>query len=624
MDKWKLGVRQQLALVVFLSILFAALAISATIYFFNKERAFRDYVRQSEEMAQASAFAFSQAMAADDDILLDALVHELQSRKHLNITEIYAVRSGGRIAAHSRPEEYGKVYKIPELLLQKNAPRLSETLAIGSEFSVVTMLQSNGNSIGALVVKFSTAHIQKRALTEMFWVIGVMVFVLLISGFVVLVWGKMMIARLEVIKERSLAIGRGEWGEPMKVTGADEIAMLAGAFNQMRSDIKELRERDIKSAETITGLNNDLMLQLATVRGLKEQLAEENAALREELRSLHNPGELIGANGSLRQITDQARQLASLPVTILLTGESGTGKELLARYLHEAGNRSKKPFITVNCAALPATLFESELFGHEKGAFTGAVAQKKGKFEIADGGTLLLDEIGEIPLEAQAKLLRVLQLGEVCRIGGDKPLQIDVRVVAATNRNLQEEVRQKRFREDLYYRLKVVELRSPPLRERLDDLPTLVQYFIEQYSKKLRREVIGISPTALERLARHRWPGNIRELENMTARAVALASSKVLGPDDFSFHEDEQKNVIVRSFSGQGTEFEKLLQLFGVTEKELADNGWDRLLERCESICLEAMIAKSRNQKEAAEALGLTQTKLHRLIRKYGISKDMV
>lgn len=623
MNKEKLGVRQQLAISVFLSISIAALLISLTLYFLNKDRAYRDAVRQSEEMIQASALAFSQSMDAGDDVLLDALVHELQSKDQLHITELYVISPDGRIAAHSRPEEYGKTYEAPALLLDKKPVSLSEAIdSGGGTFSVVSLLQARGATLGALVVKFSAAHINRKALSEVLLAAVITIPVLIISGFFVLAWGKRMTRRLDALKERVLAIGQGQWGEPMEVSGNDEISTLTVAFNQMRSDIIGFMEKDRRSAGTITALNRGLTEQLEMVKRLKEQLAEENAALREEIRSRHNPGQIIGSKGSLARLMEQASQLASLPVTVLITGESGTGKELMARYLHEAGSRAKGPFITVNCAAMPATLFESELFGHEKGSFTGALNQKKGKFEIADGGTLFLDEVGEIPIEAQAKLLRALQLGEVSRVGSETSQHVDVRVLAATNRNLIDEVRGKRFRDDLYYRLKVVELRCPALRERLEDLPALVQHFIEQYSRKLGKEVLGVSPSALELLGAYRWPGNIRELENMVARAVALATSKVLGPADFTLQEEGHGLSAGDSGLPEGpADFQKLLRICGITEEELSEKGLEALLEKFEAICLEAKLSKSKSQKEAAEALGLTQTKLHRLLRKYGISK---
>jgi transcriptional regulator with GAF, ATPase, and Fis domain len=430
-----------------------------------------------------------------------------------------------------------------------------------------------------------------------------------------------MVTRLKNLQAKTLAIGRGEWGEPVEVTGTDEISQLIVAFNQMQTDLSQLHAKDQKSAETIEALNRDLTAQLTVVKQLKEQLAEENAALREELRSLHTPGEIIGANGSLRPILDQARQLASLPITVLITGESGTGKELLATFLRETGSRSKCPFIKINCAALPVTLIESELFGHEKGAFTGAIAQKKGKFELAHGGTLFLDEVGELPAEAQAKLLRALQEGEIQRVGGNQPVSVDVRVIAATNRDLSEDVKHGKFREDLYYRLKVVELRCPPLRERLEDLPVLAQHFIEYYSRRLGKQVLGISPSALNALVSYHWPGNIRELENMIARAVALATTQVLGPEDFLSLQVPRPGTKYTEQTNSSSSFERLLNLCGIAPQDLNHDGWEKIQAACEQICLQAMLEKTKKQKEVAKALGLTETKLHRLIRKHGLKK---
>ncbi|MFQ5330305.1 MAG: sigma 54-interacting transcriptional regulator [Thermodesulfobacteriota bacterium] len=618
-----LGLRQQIALVVFISITFATLIISITLYTFNQKRAFTDAVHSSEEMVQAAALSFSQAVAADDEVLLDALLHELQSRKHLYITEAYVVMHDGLIKAHSVPEEYGKKYPSPPLLTGREPSRLSEVTAItGESFSVVSLLQYRGHSLGALVVTFSTSHIFQKALNELFWIIGVTIFVLIIAGLGVFVYGRMIVKRVDALKEKAIGIGRGEWGEPIAVEGSDEISHLTEAFNRMGKDLAELRRKDLKSAERITQLNRELTTQLSRIKGLKEQLAEENTALRSELTLLHKPGEIIGSNGALRQLILQAQQIASLPVTVLITGESGTGKELVARYLHEGGVRSSGRFVTVNCAALPTSLIENELFGHEKGAFTGASSTRRGKFEEADGGTIFLDEIGEIPLEAQSKLLRILQTGELSRVGGSAHISVDVRVIAATNKDLQEEVKLKHFREDLYYRLKVVELTCPPLRERRDDIPALAQHFIDHYSRKLDREVVGISPSALTLLSSYRWPGNIRELENMTARAVALARSKVLGADDFTINQEECAPLQESTRGTETDEFDRLIALCGLSKEELSDEGWEKIIQRCEKICLQTVLNRNRNQKEAATTLGLTQSKLHRLKKKLHIEKS--
>ncbi len=619
----KMGLQRQLATAVFLSVFLAALAICAALFFFNQKRFYQETVRQSKEMIEAASLAFSQAMGDGDEVLLDAFLHELQSRKELYIQEAYVLKPDGRVVAHSRVEEYGKTYAVPELLKEQQPSQLSEVFPENPDaFRVISLLQAKGDTVGALVVVFSTQHLSQKVQSEMFWIVGVTVPILVLSGLGVMVYGRRMVARLRNLQKKALEIGRGEWGEPIEVTGTDEISQLMGAFNQMRADLSLLHAKNQKSAGTIEALNRDLTAQLAVVKQLKEQLAEENAALREELRSLHTPGEIIGANGSLRPILDQARQLASLPITVLITGESGTGKELLAAFLHETGSRSKGPFVKVNCAALPMTLIESELFGHEKGAFTGAVGQKKGKFELAHGGTLFLDEVGELPAEAQAKLLRALQHGEVQRVGGNHPILVDARVIAATNRDLSEEVKQGKFREDLYYRLKVVELRCPPLRERLEDLPVLAQHFIEHYSRRLGKPVLGISPSALKVLAAYHWPGNIRELENLVARAVALATTQVLGPEDFlSLPIPRPETRYVTEQANPSSLFERLLDLCGIAPQDLNHDGWESILAACERICLQAMLEKTKKQKEAANALGLTETKLHRLIRKHGLKK---
>ncbi len=237
---------------------------------------------------------------------------------------------------------------------------------------------------------------------------------------------------------------------------------------------------------------------------------------------------LIGTSSALQQTFQLIDKVADTPSTVLITGESGTGKELVARALHEQSSRKNEAFIKINCAAIPKTLMESELFGYEKGAFTGAVSQKPGRFELADRGTLFLDEIGELPLEMQVKLLRVLQESEFERVGGIKTLHVDVRMIAATNRDLLKEVAQGNFREELYYRLNVVPIGLPPLREREQDIPLLVQHFIGRFNERLRKSITGLTPEAMELLLRHPFPGNIRELENILERTILLAEGPVI------------------------------------------------------------------------------------------------
>jgi len=260
----------------------------------------------------------------------------------------------------------------------------------------------------------------------------------------------------------------------------------------------------------------------------KARLTAQNIYLQEEIKSVHNFDEIIGQSRALTSVLDNVARVAPTDASVLITGETGTGKELVARAIHSHSHRKDKPLIKINCAALPAGLVESELFGHEKGAFTGAIARRVGRFELASGGTIFLDEIGDIPAEAQAKLLRVLQEREFERVGGGVPIQVDVRVIAATNRDLAKAVREKTFREDLYYRLNVFPIRLPPLRERRDDIPLLVHFLVNKFMLRIGKRIETISGDAIERLAGYSWPGNVRELENIIERAVILAPQSTL------------------------------------------------------------------------------------------------
>ena len=258
-------------------------------------------------------------------------------------------------------------------------------------------------------------------------------------------------------------------------------------------------------------------------------LREENERLRAKVEK---HGEIVGRSGAVRALVDQIARVAGTAARVLITGENGTGKELVARAVHAQSTRAKGPFIEVNCAAIPSELIESELFGHMKGSFTGAVADRAGKFEQADGGTLFLDEIGDMSLAAQAKVLRVLQEGEVTRIGGQKSRKVEVRVLAATNKRLEEEIHAGRFREDLFYRLNVVPIVVPPLRERREDIPMLVQHFVQVLATEGSAPLKALEPAALERLSAHDWPGNIRELRNTVERLLILARGPRVTAED--------------------------------------------------------------------------------------------
>ncbi len=266
------------------------------------------------------------------------------------------------------------------------------------------------------------------------------------------------------------------------------------------------------------------------------RLREENVRLKELVRcQAEVDEEFIGESAPIKALKRELEKIARSDATVLVMGETGTGKELIARRIHALSQRAEGPYVRVNCAAIPDTLVEAELFGHEKGAFTGAVYTRKGKFELAHGGTILLDEIGEMPLHLQAKLLRVLQEGEVDRIGGSSPVKVDVRVVATTNRDLAQEVKEGRFREDLFFRLNVVPIYVPPLRERKEDIPLLAEAFLRRYSRKMGKEIKGITDSAMKVLLDYDWPGNVRELENCIHRAVVLCEGSYLEEELVSF-----------------------------------------------------------------------------------------
>jgi PAS domain S-box-containing protein len=270
----------------------------------------------------------------------------------------------------------------------------------------------------------------------------------------------------------------------------------------------------------------------AEVKILKNRLQAENIYLQEEIKLEHNFDQIISRSASLKKLLHKVEQVAATDSTVLILGETGTGKELLARAVHNLSLRNDRPLVKVNCAVLSANLIESELFGHEKGAFTGAIAQKPGRFELAHGGTIFLDEIGELPLELQARFLRVLQEGELERLGSVKTIHVDVRVIAATNRELDQEIKQGRFREDLFYRLNVFPITLPPLKDRIEDIPLLVDHFIKKYNAKTGKDIRTVPQGVMDIFQAYHWPGNIRELENIIERAIILSPGNVLKLDE--------------------------------------------------------------------------------------------
>ncbi|PYX70758.1 MAG: sigma-54-dependent Fis family transcriptional regulator [Acidobacteria bacterium] len=341
--------------------------------------------------------------------------------------------------------------------------------------------------------------------------------------------------------------------------------------------------------QVATTLGNITALAIENARHL-ERLDGENRRLHEELNIHHS---MVGESKAMREVYEFVSRVAGRDSTVLISGESGTGKELVARAVHMNSPRVDKPFVAINCAAITETLLESELFGHERGAFTGAVAQKKGKLEVAEGGTVFLDEIGELALAMQAKLLRVLQEREFERVGGTRPIKLDVRLIAATNRDLKEASRTGTFRSDLYYRLNVVSLQMPALRERREDIPLLAAFFAAQHSEKVKRRVAGISPEAQACLTRYDWPGNVRELENAIERAVVLGSTEVILAEDLP-------DSILEETAASGQPVNALAE--GIREAKKV------LIER-------AIEQANGNYTEAAKILGVHANHLFRLIR---------
>ena len=289
----------------------------------------------------------------------------------------------------------------------------------------------------------------------------------------------------------------------------------------------DITERKI-AEEALVQTNCELENALDEVNKLRKRLESENIYLKEEIKTEHNFEEIIGSSKALEEVFDKVDKVAKTDATVLIRGETGTGKELVARAIHNLSKRRDRPLVKVNCPAIPAGLIESELFGHEKGAFTGATTKKIGKFELADGGTIMLDELGDLPLESQAKLLRVLQEKEFERVGGTKAINVDVRVIAATNRDLEDAVNEDKFRADLFYRMNVFPITLPSLRERVDDIEQLAHHFMQKFSNNLGKNLTKIGSESIKLLKNYSWPGNIRELENVIERASILSTGNVL------------------------------------------------------------------------------------------------
>jgi two-component system response regulator AtoC len=394
-----------------------------------------------------------------------------------------------------------------------------------------------------------------------------------------------------------------EFLKEMKRTAGEPTIIMMSAYGTMDTAIEAMKlgaydyiSKPFKPDEII------LTLRKAEER---EQLRKENQLLRKEVGKEYSFENIVSKNEQMQKIFDVIRKVSQYKSTVLITGESGTGKELVARALHYNSDRSQNPFIAVNCGAIPENLLESELFGHAKGAFTDAIRTKKGLFEEADGGTLFLDEIGELPGQLQVKLLRVLQEGEIRRIGESKPIQIDVRIVAATVRDLSKEVNEGRFREDLFYRLNVLPIRIPPLRERKEDIPLLIRHFIGKYNKAMNKNVADIDHNALETLINYKWYGNVRELENTVERAIVLS---------------EKNNIELENLPIEVQNFKEEFQAEQWPDEEYSIKKTSKILEI--NLIKKALKKTKGNHTHAAKLLEISHRALLYKIKEYGIVEN--
>lgn len=380
-----------------------------------------------------------------------------------------------------------------------------------------------------------------------------------------------------------------------KITSAIPVIIMT-AYGSINSAIEALKS----GAEDYLTKPLDIDELLIKVhRALRfKQLEEENLLNRERLGTRFDFSSIIGRSSKMKELFETLSMVAPTEATVLLLGESGTGKEIVANAIHQNSEKRERPYVKVNCAALPETLLESELFGHEKGAFTGALYKKKGRFELADGGTIFLDEIGEMSLLTQTKILRVLQEMEFEAVGGTKTVQVNVRIIAATNKHLEEEIKEGKFREDLYYRLNVVPITIPPLRERREDIPILVEHFLGIYSKKNKRTIRGFEPGAIDAFIRYPWLGNVRELENIVERTVIMCRRDTITVDDLP-------PAIAGSEQKEGeSEF-----VIGSSLRELEKDAIWRTLRYTEG-----------NRTKTATILGITRKTLQNKIKEYQLN----
>ncbi len=379
---------------------------------------------------------------------------------------------------------------------------------------------------------------------------------------------------------------------------------------------KEILSEDIKTISLLASLIAYKVKNYQRVEAETRKLLEENIELRKELKEQYNFKNIIGKNEKFRKVIEQVKMVSNTQAPILITGETGTGKELIAKIIHFLSYRREKKFVSVNCAAIPGNLLESELFGYYKGAFTGAINNKKGKFELADGGTLFLDEIGEMDFHLQSKILRAIQEKEIEPLGSEKTIKVDIRIITATNKNLEEMVNNGKFRADLFFRLNVINLHLPPLRERKDDIPLLVEYFIKKYSEIYNKKIIGISKEVEELFNKYSWPGNIRELENIIERMVIMTQSNLI---DVSL---VPKNILENSVKKESA-FDLSVFIKDEIEKRMnSGNLFKNLKGIFEKMIIEEILLKTGNNKlKAARLLGINRNTLKSMMKKYKIAR---
>jgi len=402
--------------------------------------------------------------------------------------------------------------------------------------------------------------------------------------------------------------------ERARTVGSDVAIVIITAQNTFENAVEAMKRGAFDYLVKPFGTQEVLALVEKVLRS--RALEFEVRALRRALGKGAPPSErLVGKSAALLEVFKTIGRVARSDVPVLVTGESGTGKELIARAIHAAGSRAAGPFVAVNAAAIPRELLESELFGHERGAFTGAVEARAGRFREAGGGTLFLDEIGDMPVELQAKLLRVLQSGEVTSVGGRRAEAVNVRIIAATHRDLDAAVASGAFREDLLYRLRVVPIAVPPLRERREDIPPLIDHFLARYDAELTGGMHVIAPAATEALTKHPWPGNVRELENAIKRALVLAAAEVIGAEDFAFLESGGSERVAMTLEGiVRAETEATL------DSGVPGDVHGALLTRVEKPLIETALARTGgNQLRAAELLGINRNTLRKRILELGI-----